>query len=105
MRKFIVGDLFLASSGEYSDYTIAGVFRVTRSFDATEQMLYWAQEIGIEVVRGGVDSGEGWVDDGLPTTPIQYIGWLSKQGFIEDIECRELHTGSYGKTRLSEDCV
>lgn len=90
------GEILLITSGQYSDYEVKSIFRVIKDFNANNQLLAWAEETGREVVDFAAPAD--WENDN-----VDLIGWLSVNNFIADINYRELHTGDYGETELS-DC-
>lgn len=93
IEVFKIGELMTASEGEYSDYRVNGLFKVLIEFDAQELLVKWAEETGREINDGIVNC-----DD--KNENIEYLGWLNKKEYIEDVEYRELHMGSYGETEL-----
>jgi len=95
IKIFSTGELMMISTGEYSDYDIKGLFKILKDFDAQEQLAIWAKETGREVVNYRVESE-------YQNQQIDYMGWLNKNGFIEDVDYRELHTDDYGTTVLEE---
>ena len=58
------------------------------------QLVRWANETGRKVEGGRVDSD-------YENSSIEFIPWLIKNEFIDEIDYRELHTGSYGMTALN----
>ena len=92
--KFNAGELMTTSTGEYSDYQVNGIFRALKSFDAQALLVKWAESTGREINNGIVRSNR-------INKNIEFLGWLNKSGYVEDIEYRELHIGSYGDTELS----
>lgn len=91
-------DSFLIlSSGEYSDYIVNGLFKVLKKFNAEDKLNEWAKETGRKYSR----DDEGIIDD-YGNNEIGFTGWLNANGYIEDIEHRELHLGDYGIVTLYE---
>lgn len=95
IKVFTRGELVALSSGEYSDYRVDGLFKVLKDFDAQILLVEWAEETGRKLEKGVVE-----ID--YLNENIKFIGWLNKKGYIEHMDYRELHTGSYGKTHLSD---
>ena len=95
IKIFSIGELMMISTGAYSDYSIKGLFKILKDFDAQEQLVVWAKETDREVVNHSVK-------DDYKNQQIEYMGWLNKNGFIEDVDYRELHTDDYGNTELEE---
>ena len=94
MERFEKGGYLAISTGEYSDYSVDGLFNILEDFDAQEQMNSWALETNRKVVNGRVERDR--------SKEIDYVSWLSKKGFIEEIEYREMHTNEYAATVLDE---
>ena len=94
MKNYTTNELIALSNGEYSDYCIRGLFKVLKAFDADALLIEWAKETGRDLVDGIVQSD-------YKTRNVDFIGWLNKNGYIEDVDYRELHTGCYGETRLT----
>lgn len=85
------GTILVMETGEYSDYTFTGPFRVLRDFDqggaAEQHKAQWMPE------------PDGWRDE--PDTD-SFIGWLNREGFIEEIDgVVSWHIGSYGRLEPS----
>ena len=95
INVFKVGTLMAISKGEYSDYCIEGLFKVLKDFDAKEQMIVWAKETDREILKEEITNDYN-------NKNIDFMEWLNRTGFIEDVEYRELHTGNYGDTILWE---
>lgn len=96
IKNFNVGELVALSTGEYSDYCVNGLFVVLKNFDAQVLLDDWAKETGRELVNGTVRAD-------YSNQQVDFIGWLNNGGYVKDVEYRELHTGNYGKTELSEE--
>ena len=97
IEVFKVGELMTTTTGEYSDYCVNGLFKVLIEFDAQDKFIEWAKETNEEIDKNFCvvrDYERGRPDVG-------FIEWLNKSGYISDVNYRELHTGSYGDTRLS----
>ena len=93
IRKFQKGEFMTTSEGEYSDYCVNGLFKVLIDFDANTLLQSWANETGRKLESGVVESDH--VNEN-----IDFLGWINKKGYVEEVNYRELHLGSYGKTRL-----
>ena len=77
--KLTKGELVAISNGEYSDYCVNGLFKVLKDFDAKQMAIEW----------GGANG-------------MQFVPWLCIRGYLEDVEYREMHTGCYGETEITE---
>lgn len=97
IEAFRAGELMSIASGEYSGYCVDGLFRVLVDFDAQELLLEWAKEIGGEV------DADGLVPPVSGDKNITFLGWLNKNNYIEDVDYRTLHIGSFGDTKLTEE--
>lgn len=84
------GKLFCLSRGEYSDYGYEGHFLAL--VEITPEMF---REVEAEA-RGKKDeygSYEYGADD-------RFIPAIIRRGWVVDIDCIEIHTGSYGELSL-----
>lgn len=76
-----VGEVILIQSGEYSDKSTHGVFRVKVAFD---------KDAMIEAFKLANPDLDGYDAHG------GFVGWLTKQGVLEEIDHHVMHIGSYG---------
>lgn len=79
------GELPILEDGEYSDRSWAGPFRVLKDFDIGE--LADQLKATFKPAKNDYHKEPG---------PYDFRDWLSREGFIEDVECRSVHIGSYG---------
>jgi hypothetical protein len=84
---FKAGELLLLESGEYSDKSWAGPFRVLKDFDIRE-------------AAGEVKAAYKPDYDGDEPGTTNLREWLFTNGFLEDVECRSIHIGSYGRIEI-----
>ena len=82
--KFKKGDLIAFSGGEYSDYVVQGFFKAKESLDIEDLLGTWR------------------VYEEPKVRSMSFTGWLNKLGLIEEVQYREIWTGSYGDTYLEE---
>ena len=84
--KIAAGTILVLETGEYSDYTFSGPFRVLRDFDQTEVVAaHVAQWI----------APNDW--EKAPDTD-SFMGWLSSERYIEPIDgVVSWYIGSYGR--------
>ena len=68
------GEIIVLSSGEWSDYSVAGVFLVAQDFNFAEQSKAYQQDPTTKW-----DTGSG------------YAAWLTNHGFLMDLDAREWH--------------
>jgi hypothetical protein len=82
------GAIFTATSGEYSDFCISGVFRALKEIDVD-----WAMESyeKYRTEREDVPDRDG------------FLAYLIRAEYIEQLEAWELHLGSYGDFRADVD--
>jgi hypothetical protein len=92
---FKTNEILAISTGEYSDYMVNGLFKVTADFDAKEKLKEWASETGRPLINSVVKADDN-------NQKIEFTGWLNKNNYIQDVEYRELHTDYYGDTVLTE---
>jgi len=88
---FKVGEFLTVASGEYSDYCVNGLFKVEKDFYMTEIFEAYGAETGQKI------TGNEILRKDSKRLEISLIGYLNKNGFISDVEYREVHTGSYGE--------
>jgi hypothetical protein len=80
------GATLVLETGEYSDYTFHGPFRVLRDFDQ-------AEAVEQHKAAWRCDPEKSW--DDKPDTN-SFIGWLNREGMIEDIPgVVSWHIGNY----------
>src|SRR6185312_10920888 len=81
------GTLLVLETGEYSDYTFHGPFRVMKGFDEVKVVDLHRKQWKPE--------NPEW--DTEPDTD-SFMGWLTAQGYIEPVEnLVSWHIGSYGR--------
>jgi hypothetical protein len=76
------GKLFTVSTGEYSDYTIAGVFETLTEIDTKKLRDEWLESHPEQRERYKFND-EGFLSD------------ILSRGLIAQLECYEWHTSSY----------
>lgn len=76
--------LLVLETGEYSDYTFHGPFRVIKDYDEAEVIEGYK--------KGFIPEYEG---DDSPD-PHGFGGWMIAQGYLELLEHLSWHVGSYG---------
>ena len=82
--KITKGELLTLATGEYSDYSVRGVFRALSDFDPQEQIAKFISE-------NPQDDGDNYYDLS------EFIGWVARSGLLEPVDSREWHIGSYGR--------
>jgi hypothetical protein len=83
--KIKAGTTLILEHGEYSDYTFAGPFRVLKDFDQAEVCAEFR-------AQWKPDPQEDWRDS---PSEYEFIGWISKAGYVEDVPAHKWHIGSY----------
>jgi hypothetical protein len=81
--KLTKGETITISTGEYSDYYVRGVFRVTADFEPQEMIdAYLAEH---------PDQREPYSAE-----ITEFLVWLATKNILEPVESREWHLSSYG---------
>lgn len=80
--KMNKGELITIATGEYSDYTVTGVFRILDDFEP--------QEVIDEYLREHPDQREPYSAD-----ISGFLAWLGRKCLIDPVDSREWHIGSY----------
>jgi len=78
------GTFIVVSDGEYSGYSFGPVIRVLKDFDAVKELDILKRK----VIELGVN--------------IDYLTYLNENGFVEDVDYREMHLGSLTNTHYNE---
>lgn len=87
------GDYLMLSTGEYSDYSFSGPYKILKDFTFGE--------IVEEIKENFKPSYEGDEIDNYSVAP-----YLIKRGYIEDVEnCTEVHCGSYGRLEIDHSLL
>lgn len=81
------GALLLIETGEYSDRMTSGPFRVLKTLDRSVTAKAFIAEF------------KPSYEDDRPS-PDDYLPWLIKNGYVEDVESTLWHVGSYGDFRF-----
>lgn len=85
--KIVVGTTLVFETGEYSDYSFTGPFRVLREFDQAE-ICETFKDAWREQEYDEWDKPDG----------PDLIAWMAKEGYVEDIpNVVSWHVGSYGE--------
>lgn len=86
------GKLFCTSSGEYSDYSYSGHFVALE--DITREKLEKIEDQVHETIRSD-DDLDKYDARGL------FLPALIRSGLVLEVDCVEIHTGSYGTLELT----
>ena len=87
--QYKAGELVILENGEYSDRSWSGPFRVLKDFDMVE--LAEQLKATFQPEQDHYSSEPG---------PYDFIQWLSAEGYLQDVECRRVHVGSYGQLEV-----
>lgn len=78
------GDLLTIATGEYSDYSVLGVFRALKQFNPDVEVKRYKDSHPTE--------------DGDEYRELSdFVAWLGAEGLVETVPSREWHIGSYGR--------
>lgn len=80
MEPIPKGALLTVSAGCYSDYRVAGVFRALKEIDTATLIAEWLKAHPEQEKRYSFEE-------------YKFLADLAKRGFLEDVECWELHLG------------
>lgn len=89
------GQMITFAEGEYSDYCVNALVVAVKEFDVKEKQSEWEAEHTelsecqyrrrpIKLVKG-----------------TGFLPWLVSQGFVEDVDYIEIHTGSYDESDIT----
>lgn len=92
------GKLFCLSRGEYSDYGYSGHFLAL--VDLSPAMLREV-EAECKAAQKSENANSAWGDESAYGADDKFIPALVQRGWVMDIDCVEIHTGSYGELDLS----
>ena len=78
------GAYLTVSTGEYSDYSVSGVFRALKNIDADALRAQWLKDHpdNIEHYRFDEDA---------------FLAWVAKEGFLEPVPSFEWHLCDYSR--------
>ena len=81
--NYITGQLLLFTSGEYSDFEVHELLRVTKDFEPRAEVLaYLAEHPDQRHEYAGKET--------------QFLAWLIRRGVVETVEQSQFHVASYG---------
>lgn len=76
------GELFIVTTGEYSDYGIAAKFEALQQFSADAELAQW--------VKDHPESSEKYHFNST-----KFLQWLETRGLVKEATIREWHLESY----------
>lgn len=85
---FQTAEIIVLETGEYSDHSWHGPYRALKDFDIRE---------AAEEFKASFKPEDEWDRPG----PYEFVAWLAKAGFVEAIDCRTVHVGSYGTLEIA----
>jgi hypothetical protein len=101
----LVGDLITISTGEYSDYSVHGVFIVRKTYNPDDLIQQFAKEKTAEYMQRHnltADQVNNYAFDRWSVTGgdihMAFVGWVTHpdNGWLESVDSREWYLGSYG---------
>ena len=84
--NFETGDIIILAEGEYSDYRTGPLFRCVKDLNI--------ETLAKEFYPNAPVSE--WNEDRRVADASTFTLWLTQNGWVEEIEYREVHVGSYG---------
>ena len=91
------GAMLTLETGQYSDFTYVGPFRACRTFEQKEAIDAFLEQWPADRTRRNTEAGYALYDDDDGPGPDDFIAFLSRAGYIEDVPCSSWHVGSYGR--------
>lgn len=90
--RFQPGQLIILSEGSYSDYSIIAPVTVLRSFNSGKVTSEFntAMDVADRLRAAAAPTGE----DRATRDASTFTQWLIKNGYIQEIACKEWHLGS-----------
>lgn len=70
------------TTGEYSDYSVSGVFRAKEEIDADKLLADWLKDNPEQVADYHFNANE-------------FLGWVVRQGLVEPVDSFEWYLGAY----------
>lgn len=100
------GEIFVFTSGEYSDYSYNGMFRALQDFNIKVIENKWMEEIGIseQIIEdcGHYKSIHSIMSEMGNIDKYESLdAYMSRMNYIEDVDYKSFHTGNYGWTGVS----
>jgi hypothetical protein len=86
------GSLFTFTTGQYSEYSVTGLFKALKSIDISTLFKQWLEEHPEQAGFFNLNAYE-------------FIAWVTKEGYLEQVDCYEWHVDdnpSSGLTKLPE---
>ena len=83
MRIVLPGESLAISEGEYSDYGVIGLFKVTKEIDPAKVRSQFESQHVPEKRELSYQKNR------------KFVGYLNREGYIEDIHYLELHMDEY----------
>lgn len=88
IRRLNPGETLLISTGEYSDYSVAGAFKVLIPFSPSDVLASYIEQNPKEREEYGFEF-------------TKFTHYMVTQSYLEEIPSVELHLGDYGTADLS----
>jgi hypothetical protein len=81
-KVFRKDDLILIDGGEYSDYSVEGVFKVLKDFNPKNELISCVKKIDQEYICGY-------------DVKNYFLNHLTRKYFIEEVDVKKIYLGSY----------
>jgi len=97
------GQMLTFAEGEYSDYCVNGLARVIKDFDIKRIQKQW------ESLHTELRENKGFhiiyerKTYTRKVTGMEFLPYLVKLGYVEDVDYIEIHTGCYGESDVVVD--
>ena len=93
------GDFFAFSTGEYSDYDCGRFSKALKPFNMLDMGKKW-EDTFKPYGDDPDDIRNKWKSYDVECP--EFVAWLTSEGFIELLDYKEFHLGSYGRFELGE---
>jgi len=99
-----IGDFILWSQGGWSDCDWKSLFRVIKDFELSEKTEEWVRYIGFDLNCVNLNSDKEFTIlnkymDSMRYREyencIEFFPYLVREGYLEDVDMQECHTGEY----------
>lgn len=88
------GKMLTFAEGEYSDYCVEALVVVLVEFDLKQKQLEW------ELAQTEVKECSYRLRELRKVKGTAFLPWLVSKGLVEDVPYIEVHTGSYGESKI-----
>jgi len=95
--KYEKDSIVLIETGEYDDHAVIGVYRALRDFTDEEVALFFAVE-NEEILSSSQGYDYSYCDNW--DAQDEFVKYLIKNKYMEEIKNKSLHIGSYGRLEI-----